>query len=84
MLYLPNVSFYILTIVFLPGLFFAAYRAAFLAGPADEGIFLALRVSCGCLYFVSDFCFCLCFCFVLIIYLYFVSSVILPSEDVLC
>ena len=57
MLYLPNASFYILAIVFLPGLFFAAYRAAFLPGPADEGIFLALRVSCGSLLFVSDFAF---------------------------
>ena len=49
--------FYILVLVFLPELYSAAYRTAFLAGPADEGIFLALRVSCVCLLFVSDFAF---------------------------
>ena len=49
--------FYILVLVFLHELYSAAYRTAFLAGPADEGIFLALRVSCGCLLFVSDFSF---------------------------
>ena len=57
MLYLFNVSFYILTLAFLPELYSPAYRTAFLAGPADEGIFLALRVSCGCLLFVFDFAF---------------------------
>ena len=55
MLYLLNINFYILTLAFLPELYSAAYRTAFLAGPADEGIFLALRVSCGCLLLVSDF-----------------------------
>ena len=43
------VAFVVLALVFLPGLYCAAYRTAFLAQPADEDVFLALRVSCGCL-----------------------------------
>ena len=49
--------FYILVLAFLHELYYAAYRTAFLERPADEGIFLAVRVSCGCLLFVSDFAF---------------------------
>ena len=48
------ILFYILALIFLPGLYSAAYRTAFLAGPADEDVFLALHVSCGCLLFVSS------------------------------
>ena len=83
MLYLLNISFYIPTLALLPELYSAAYRTAFLAGPADEGILLALRVSCGCLLFVSDFGF-VCVFVSCQLYIYFFSAVILPSEDVLC
>ena len=53
MLYLLNISFYILALAFLPELYSAAYRTAFLAGPADEGIFLATyRVVVFCLFLI--------------------------------
>ena len=53
MLYLLTISFYILTLAFLPELYSAAYRTAFLAGPADEGIFLATyRVVVFCLFLI--------------------------------
>ena len=74
----------ILTLAFLPELYFAAYRTDFFAGPADEGIFLALRVSCGCLLFVSDFAFVCVFVSCYFYFIFFVYFVILPSDDVLC
>ena len=52
--YLGVILFYILALVFLPVVYSAAYRTAFLASPADEDFFLALVVLCGCLLFVSS------------------------------
>ena len=71
MLYMLNISFYILALAFLPELYSAAYRTAFLAGPADEGIFLALRVSCGC--------FCLFLILLLFVFLFRVNYLFLFS-----
>ena len=45
------VAFVVLALVFLPGLYSAAYRAAFLAQPAEER-----TTVCGCLLFVSFVC----------------------------
>ena len=62
----------VLAPVFMPGLCSAAYRAAFLAHPAEERIMWLPFVCFFCL------CFCLCLCFSLIPFYFifiFVSSV---------
>ena len=67
-------AFAVLAFVFLPGLYSEAYRTAF----------LAVRVLCGCLLFVSSVFTFVCVFIPCLFILFYVSSVSLPGDDVVC
>ena len=77
------VSFVVLALVFLPEMYPTAYRTAFLAKPADEDVFYALRVLGGCLLFVS-FVFDFVCVFVSCVFIFIIVFFLFPFDCVPC